>query len=61
MEGVFYRFQTVGVMELVSDFGGMQLCPPITRRPPGRPKKQRFFSKGEKLVRTTYLGTCILM
>ncbi|XP_033139774.1 uncharacterized protein LOC117133063 [Brassica rapa] len=30
-----------GVSDLVSDFGGMKLCPPVTRRPPGRPKKQR--------------------
>lgn len=39
-----------GVSDLVTDFGGMKLCPPTTRRPPGRPKKQRFFSRGEKLV-----------
>ncbi|CAN7128383.1 unnamed protein product, partial [Brassica rapa subsp. narinosa] len=39
-----------GVSDLVSDFGGMKLCPPVTRRPPGRPKKQRFFSRGGKIV-----------
>ena len=37
-----------GVSDLVSDFRGMKLCPPVTRRPPERPKKQRFFSKGKK-------------
>ncbi|CAN7062787.1 unnamed protein product [Brassica oleracea var. botrytis] len=39
-----------GLSDLVTDFGGMRLCPPLTRRPPGRPKKQRFFSRGEKIV-----------
>lgn len=29
----------------------LQLGPPATRRPPGRPKKQRYFSRGEKRVR----------
>ncbi|RIA04115.1 hypothetical protein BRARA_K01685 [Brassica rapa] len=40
-----------GLADLVTDFGGMQLCPPLTRRPPGRPKKQRFFSRGEKIMK----------
>lgn len=31
-------------------FNGRRLSPPATRRPPGRPKKHRFFSRGEKLV-----------
>lgn len=34
--------------------GGRRLCPPATRRPPGRPKKHRFFSRGEKLVMSIY-------
>ncbi|XP_018435867.1 uncharacterized protein LOC108808181 [Raphanus sativus] len=29
----------------------LQLRPPATRRPPGRPKKQRYFSRGEKRVK----------
>ncbi|XP_018461903.1 uncharacterized protein LOC108832947 [Raphanus sativus] len=32
-------------------FSGRRLSPPATRRPPGRPKKQRFFSSGEKLMK----------
>lgn len=36
--------------DLVTDSGGMNLYPPATRRLPGRPKKQRFFSRGEKIV-----------
>lgn len=36
--------------ELEADLRGMHLCPPVTRRLPGRPKKQRFFSRGEKIV-----------
>lgn len=39
-----------GLAELESDFSGVRLYPPTTRRPPGRPKKQRFFSRGEKIV-----------
>lgn len=39
-----------GVAELTADLGGMYLFPPTTRRPPGRPKKQRFFFRGEKIV-----------
>ncbi|WZZ52813.1 hypothetical protein YC2023_052920 [Brassica napus] len=31
-------------------FNGRRLSPPATRRPPGRPKKHRFFSRGEKLI-----------
>ena len=31
-------------------FNGRRLSPPATRRPSGRPKKHRFFSRGEKLV-----------
>ena len=41
---------TIEVTELASELGGMNLYPPTTRRPPGRPKKQRFFSRGEKIV-----------
>lgn len=29
------------------DVGGGSLAPPHVRRPPGRPRKQRFFSRGE--------------
>ncbi|KAF3498279.1 hypothetical protein DY000_02055440 [Brassica cretica] len=32
-------------------FNGWRLSPPATRRPPGRPKKHRFFSRGEKLMK----------
>ncbi|KAF3559282.1 hypothetical protein F2Q69_00011795 [Brassica cretica] len=32
---------------IVSD---LHLAPPATRRPPGRPKKLRYFSRGEKRV-----------
>ncbi|KAH0885107.1 hypothetical protein HID58_061203 [Brassica napus] len=32
-------------------FNGRRLSPPATRRPPGRPKKHRFFSRGEKLMK----------
>ncbi|KAL0796733.1 hypothetical protein Bca101_068110 [Brassica carinata] len=38
------------VTVLAGDLGGMHLYPPTTRRPPGRPKKQRFLSRGEKIV-----------
>ncbi|KAF3494643.1 hypothetical protein DY000_02056949 [Brassica cretica] len=40
-----------GLSDLATDFSGMRLCPPLTRRPPGRPKKQRFFSRGEKIMK----------
>ncbi|KAH0862242.1 hypothetical protein HID58_079453, partial [Brassica napus] len=40
-----------GLSDLVSDFGEKHLCPPATRRPPGRPKKQRFFSRREKIMK----------
>lgn len=39
-----------GIADLVANVGGVQIFPPNTRRPPGRPKKQRYFSKGEKVV-----------
>lgn len=42
------------VTELACNLGGMTLHPPTTRRPPGRPKKQRFFSRGEKIVSSSY-------
>lgn len=42
------------VTELAGDLGGMNLYPPTTRRPPGRPKKQRLFSRGEKIVSFSY-------
>ncbi|CAG7874341.1 unnamed protein product, partial [Brassica rapa] len=42
---------TIEVTELASELGGMNLYPPTTRRPPGRPKKQRFFSRGEKIMK----------
>ncbi|CAN6904373.1 unnamed protein product [Brassica oleracea] len=41
-----------GLAELESDFSGVRLYPPTTRRPPGRPKKQRFFSRGEKIMKS---------
>lgn len=41
-----------GIGDLVANVDGLHLHPPSTRRPPGRPKKQRFYSRGEKLVRT---------
>jgi len=30
-----------------SDVGGGKLAPPYVRRPPGRPRKRRLFSRGE--------------
>lgn len=38
------------LVDLPSAFFAMKLTPPVTRRPPGRPKKLRYFSRGEKLV-----------
>uniref|UniRef100_M4F017 SWIM-type domain-containing protein n=1 Tax=Brassica campestris TaxID=3711 RepID=M4F017_BRACM len=38
----------VGMPSIVTD---LQLGPPAIRRPPGRPKKQRYFSRGEKRVK----------
>ncbi|CAN6929089.1 unnamed protein product [Brassica oleracea] len=38
----------IGMPSIVSD---LQLGPPATRRPPGRPKKLRYFSRGEKRVK----------
>lgn len=34
-----------------NDVGGGKLAPPYVRRPPGRPRKRRFFSRGEFKVR----------
>lgn len=36
--------------EIKTLLAGQRLCPLATRRPPGRQKKHRFFSRGEKLV-----------
>lgn len=30
-----------------NDVGGGKLVPPYVRRPPGRPRKRRLFSRGE--------------
>jgi len=34
-----------------NDVGGGKLAPPYVRRPPGRPRKRRLFSKGEFKVK----------
>ncbi|KAL0886398.1 hypothetical protein Bca101_010381 [Brassica carinata] len=36
-----------GTFQLATDVAGLILNPPTTRRPPGRPRKKRFFSRGE--------------
>ncbi|XP_048605298.1 uncharacterized protein LOC125582897 [Brassica napus] len=38
--------------DLPTAFSSLRLSPPATRRPPGRPKKLRYFSRGEKLVKS---------
>ncbi|KAF3537824.1 hypothetical protein F2Q69_00024951 [Brassica cretica] len=38
--------------DLPTAFSALRLSPPATRRPPGRPKKLRYFSRGEKLVKS---------
>ncbi|KAG7594112.1 Zinc finger SWIM-type [Arabidopsis thaliana x Arabidopsis arenosa] len=43
--------------ELPEDIASMNLLPPHTKRAPGRPKKKRFFSRGEFQVRATSLAT----
>ncbi|EOA12303.1 hypothetical protein CARUB_v10007953mg [Capsella rubella] len=39
-----------------SDAGGGRLAPPFVRRPPGRPRRRRIFSRGEFTVITIYLN-----
>lgn len=39
-----------GGLDIASNIGDLQLSPPATRRPPGRPKKSRYFSRGETHV-----------
>lgn len=41
-----------GIADLVANVNGLHIYPPSTRRPPRRPKKQRFFSRGENVVIT---------
>lgn len=45
-----------GIAGLVANVNGIHMYPPHSRRPPGRPKKQRFFSKGERVVLLTHLS-----
>lgn len=39
-----------GTYRVASEVAGLTLNPPTTRRPPGRPRKKRFFSRGEVRV-----------
>jgi len=41
-----------------NDVGGGKLAPPYVRRPPGRPRKRRLFSKGE--FKVTYLTSKLI-
>lgn len=41
--------------QLADDIAAISLHPPVTRRPPGRPRKKRFFSRGEVKVYTPYM------
>lgn len=41
--------------QLADDIAAITLHPQATRRPPGRPRKKRFFSRGEVKVNATYI------
>ncbi|CAN7110849.1 unnamed protein product, partial [Brassica rapa subsp. narinosa] len=44
---------------LADNVASITLNPPSTRRPPGRPRKKRFFSRGEmKKIRRRYCSRC---
>ncbi|XP_018487547.2 uncharacterized protein LOC108858060 [Raphanus sativus] len=42
---------STGGIQILAVLNDLQLRPPATRRPPGRPKKLRYFSRGEKRVK----------
>ncbi|KAJ4910419.1 hypothetical protein Rs2_05040 [Raphanus sativus] len=46
--------------QLADDIAAISLHPPVTRRPPGRPRKKRFFSRGEVKMKKTlrYCSRC---
>lgn len=46
---------TDNVPDLTSAMAQLNLYPPATRRPPGRPRKRRFFLRGETRVRVNYI------
>lgn len=49
---------STGGIQIPSIITDLNLTPPATRRPPGRPKKSRYFSRGEKRVSLTiYLSS----
>lgn len=43
------------VSKLAGEFSELRLLPPSTRCPPGRPRKQRFFSRGEVRVSVVFI------
>ncbi|XP_056844243.1 uncharacterized protein LOC130496285 [Raphanus sativus] len=44
--------------QLADDIAAISLHPPVTRRPPGRPRKKRFFSRGEVKMKKTHRRYC---
>ncbi|XP_018453735.1 uncharacterized protein LOC108824859 [Raphanus sativus] len=44
--------------QLADDIAAISLHPPVTRRPPGRPRKKRFFSRGEVKMKKTHIRYC---
>ncbi|KAH0875089.1 hypothetical protein HID58_072451 [Brassica napus] len=43
---------TDDIIELTGQFSELDMLPPSTRRPPGRPRKKRFLSRGEVRMKT---------
>ncbi|KAJ4910155.1 hypothetical protein Rs2_04776 [Raphanus sativus] len=49
---------TDNIIELTTQLSHLDMFPPCTRRPPGRPRKKRFLSRGEVRM-TTVLRVCL--
>ncbi|XP_056860066.1 uncharacterized protein LOC130508526 [Raphanus sativus] len=43
---------TDNIIELTTQLSHLDMFPPCTRRPPGRPRKKRFLSRGEVRMKT---------
>lgn len=54
---------TVGenISEHIADMSSMDMVPPSSRRPPGRPRKNRYFSRGEIRVSDSSLENTLIM
>ncbi|CAN6898322.1 unnamed protein product [Brassica oleracea] len=44
---------TDDIIELTGQLSELDVLPPTSRRPPGRPRKKRFLSRGEVRMKTT--------